>query len=631
MRSGRGWSGLGALIAVALTSLGPGGATAGQMSADLVLIVGVNHHLRDPGHRFHHADDGALLAARVMALTSPSARIQVLATPDDPDTKDGFEQAGIDPLPPTRADIELAMRDFSRAAHAARSNGRKIRLFLYFSGFADPGGVLHLEDDALDMDTLISMLEQVGPDQAFALLDVVHPSRVAPDARTPVAPPPLIPAADELARRPGWLGYLGATSTDIQANNTQGGLLTAVGLTGLAGAADLDGDRRITFFEWRQFVRMQIDLDKPFAPLLRAVAPRGDPLATVVDLHTVIASRLVVDGTVPNGIMEIRQESGGGLLGQWYHHQGFQDRICVPSGHLEVRRYSDRTPRRVQGAGGQILYVANRVYPVERARISVGPGEVVGYDLDTRTTLVYLIPEDRGSGGAFPEGSQVEALSPDEEVRLIGLLFRTTREPGLELPPSAWYLGARAALPAPVQIDFASGLTANTSSALPLLNGGALRMARTLPRALHNRWFMARVFFFEYGQYEVRDASLVDLDGNTYTLETARAHQFRLGPGLRQTHLGTMVRWDLEESLSYGPLWVVGGGTEAGGQAGLGFLSLSEVILEASAALMVPLGRAMELGAVAGIQVSLFHENRVGSVQLQPTLGLVMRPKVIRE
>ncbi len=631
MRSRGGWIGLLAWLAI-MYGVGAGGmAWAGERPLQLVLIAGVNHHLRDPGHQFRYADDSALLALQVTKIVLPFAQVRVLATADDPGTAAGFEAAGIDPLPPTRAGVDLAFRDFSQAAHEARTRARSVEMFVYFAGFADPGGTLHLADQPLEMDTLMSLLEQVRPDQAFALFDAAHPARLSPGTNAPLEPPPVIPAAAELSYRPSYLGYLGATTSDVQLNNSQGGLLTSVALTGIAGAADLDGDGRISFFEWRQFVRMQIDIDKPFAPFVRAVGPRRDPLATVVDLRGLISSRLVVDGAVPNGVMEIREAQRGRMVAQWYHHQGYQDRICVPSGRLEVNRYSDRTPRKVQGADGQVLYVPNRVYPVEKATISVGPGEVVGYDLETRTSLVYLVPVDRGDGGAFPEGGDVVPLSGEEEVRLIGLLFRTTRPGELELPLPAWYLTARVALPAPLEVDFSSGIMAESSAGLPVLDGGAVRMARTVPRALRNRWYLARCFLFEYGQYEVRDVTTRDLDGNTYAHDVARAHQVRLGPGLRQTHVGAAVRWDLEESLTYGPLWIVGGGDGVGGQGGLRILSLSEVMLEGSVALMFRVGTALEVGPVAGVQIGLFHDNSPGTLLIQPHAGLLVRPRVIRE
>ncbi len=92
-----------------------------------------------------------------------------------------------------------------------------------------------------------------------------------------------------------------------------------------------------------------------------------------------------------------------------------------------------------------------------------------------------------------------------------------------------------------------------------------------------------------------------------------------------------MVRVDLEESLSYGPRWVIGEGDESGGLIGLGILSSSEVVFETSGAVLFRLGNAVELGPVLGLQVGLFHDNQVGTLQLQPTLGLVVRPPIIGE
>lgn len=194
MRPSKGLATLAVWITLAWAWQPPPVVHAASEPARLVLIVAVNHHLRDPGRRFHHADDGALLALDIIRRTAPSALVRVLASPDDPETQAAFDQAGVEPLAPTRADVDLAMRDFSRAAHEARTRRQAVELFFYFTGFADPGGILHLEDEPLPMDTLVNMLQQVQPDHAFALLDVVHPARTAPDGKTPLALPPLMPA-----------------------------------------------------------------------------------------------------------------------------------------------------------------------------------------------------------------------------------------------------------------------------------------------------------------------------------------------------------------------------------------------------------------------------------------------------
>ncbi len=627
MRPWRGWLVLLGIVPVVWGGPQAAAAREGRNPLDLALVMGVNQHLREPAYVFQYADDSALLAVTTIQMVMPSAEIRVLASVDDPDTAAGFEAAGVTPQPPTGAGFDHLIQTLSQAAYQARAASRPVRLFIYFAGFADPGGVFHLADRSLEMEALLSAVEQVRPDAAFALFDAAFPTRVAPGTRAPLVPPPVIPSAAELGYRPSNLGYLGATTSVVQLNNSRGGLLSSVALTGLAGAADLDGDQRVSFFEWRQFVRMQIDLNKPFAPSVRAVAPTRDPLATVVDLSGVLSSRLVVADTVPGGIMEVRAP-GGRIVAQWYHHQGFADRVCVPSGRLQVDRYSDRTPRKVHGADGQVLYVSNRIYPVERALIAVGSGEVVGYDLNTETTQLFLIPEDRGDGGAFPEGSEVVPLSAEEEVRLIGLLFRNVRTREQQLPVPGWYLSARAAVPAALEVDFSSGLEVHgPDPALPLVSGGSFRIARTVPRALFDRWYRSRCFLFEYGQYAVRNVDARDLDGNTYHHDSARSHQFRFGPGLRQTHVGAAVRWDFEQSLTYGPLWVV----DETGAGGLHILSLSELLIETSAAMMVRLGAALEVGPVVGVQLGLFHEGSPTRLLIQPQVGLVLRPQVVRE
>lgn len=157
------------------------------------------------------------------------------------------------------ATVEEATAALGRAvlrAAAAEAAGDEVSLLVYYTGHAGPDG-LHLGDEVLPLGALKTAARVVpAHDRVFVvdacqsgqLLRSKGATRVAvDDAPTDFEPPP-----DE-----AWIASTGAEESAFEVDRRRGALFTHFFVSGGRGAADLDGDARVTLDELYAFVHHQ--------------------------------------------------------------------------------------------------------------------------------------------------------------------------------------------------------------------------------------------------------------------------------------------------------------------------------------------------------------------------------------
>ncbi len=209
--------------------------------------------------------------------------------------------------PPTLKALQAAIADVKQRAAAAQKAGERTRFVLVFSGHgavrADGETFLAMLDGELTRDVLFDeIFAQLQADEIHVIIDACHAGGVVGvrgDAnfdREIEATTRSVTTDDAqrwlhartLARFPH-VGVLAAASAGEKAHEwseIEAGVFSHEVLSGLWGAADVNGDRRIEYSELQAFTAVaNRAVDDPRAvPRMVAHAPAGTPHAVLVDL-----------------------------------------------------------------------------------------------------------------------------------------------------------------------------------------------------------------------------------------------------------------------------------------------------------------------------------------------------------
>jgi hypothetical protein len=171
-------------------------------------------------------------------------------------------------------------------------------VFVHFSGHGVHEGLM-LADGVLPAKVFqseVQALTRAGADLVVVVLDSCYGSGVDGTVVPQTDLPPLTASSGRVA-------LFAASSTVPEIGQLSSGVLTHVVLSGLAGAADEDGDERITFAELSDFFLLHTHRSGQFAARVRA--PGANHLRPVLDLT---AGRSQVPVSVP------RRDAGRFLL-----------------------------------------------------------------------------------------------------------------------------------------------------------------------------------------------------------------------------------------------------------------------------------------------------------------------------
>ncbi len=403
-----------------------------------------------------------------------------------------------------------------RAAELSRA-GHRVVLFFYYSGHGDEDG-LHLRGGELALADLRDELARVPADLRVLVIDACRTGGRLKGLRA--GPSFGVAAAPELPH--GWVEVRASSAGEAsqESERLEGAVFTHFLLAGLRGAADTDGDGRVTLAELYAYAYRRtlmqtgsgavlqhpsafVDLRGAGEIVLSHLVPAGSSLeiteradrylvfslpdaAVVAELSGDGPSRLALP---PGRFLVIRQEGGATSAAQvwlpWGGHQRLEpssfravspDEVAARGGRLELRDLWTGVRSGVElGLGGTARWAARTgvVVSESRGRLEL-EGELAFVGAGASTA--GLTGAERGVSAAPSVGLRT-FLGPATLVTSIGLDLRATWQQ-LERGDGARLRAAN--LPSSEVRSFASaGPRAAVRLALPLWAGVSASLAVT--------------------------------------------------------------------------------------------------------------------------------------------------------
>jgi hypothetical protein len=348
-----------------------------QATATFALIIGVNASLDPELAPLRYADDDA---ARYLDLfRALGARTYLLARLDE-DTRPLHAQAAAEAQPPRAAELARATEALARDVAQARARGVKTVLHVVYAGHGnveEAGAYLTLEDRRLGGDELIQdVVRRAGADQSHLVIDACHAYLLA-FPRGPGGERRPVRGFIELeaAARTRSVGVLLSSSASGEAHEWAGfqaGVFSHEVRSGLYGAADADGDGRVTYTEIAAFVSRANEAiaSARYRPRVLARPARGDGGDVLVDLRGRRDRALRLDGAAADGHQLIEDERGVRVLDVHAAAAGHGAPVTLMrpavAGPLYLRRLADGVERVIPPSDGPVAVSA---LPAEPARV----------------------------------------------------------------------------------------------------------------------------------------------------------------------------------------------------------------------------------------------------------------------
>jgi hypothetical protein len=341
-------------------------------AATFALVIGVNASAERDLAPLQYADDDA---ARYLDLfRALGARTYLLSRLDD-NTRRLHPQAAAEALAPRRAELNRTIAGLVR--DVAQAKAAKVRTVLYVA-YAGHGTVedatpyLTLEDGLLRGGDLLDAVARIGADRSHLLVDACQAYLLAFE-RGPGGERRPLPGLFALERdaRAQNVGFLLATSASGESHEwtgLQAGVFSHEVRSGLYGAADADGDGRVSYAEIAAFVDRANDAieNDRFRPHVLARPPRDG--GALVDLRGTRARELRLGG--PEAAAHYLLEDERGVrLADFHGAPGADVRLVRPvaPGPLYLRRLSDGAERVVPPSDGPVRLDALPVAPARTA------------------------------------------------------------------------------------------------------------------------------------------------------------------------------------------------------------------------------------------------------------------------
>ena len=357
-------------------------AAAADPRHDYAIAIGYNGVLSgDPAdlRPLRFADDDAIAFAEFAAETVHEVH---LLTVPDADTRRRLGDSLPATRPPTLGELRVAVADVRQAIDEDASTQTKSVVYVYYSGHGSSGdsereAALALADGALTRSVLYDeVLAMLSGASVHLFVDACHAEAVvrARDAEAQV-----VPTTDEdrrgyaltqtLSRFPN-VGAVLATASSAQAHEWEaylGGVFTHELLSGLRGAADVNGDGRIEYSELAAFLAAANgavrDPRARLEPLVQA--PVYDPRQPIVDrlrranvavldVRGIDGSALFVEDDRGDRLADVRPESGYGL------------RLSLPANRTWYV-HTVRGEAEVRPASGQLVSLERLAFHAQRS------------------------------------------------------------------------------------------------------------------------------------------------------------------------------------------------------------------------------------------------------------------------
>jgi hypothetical protein len=316
-------------------------------AARFVLIIGVNRSVDADLPLLRYADDDA---ARYQDLFRSLGGRTYLLTRADENTRRISPQAVAEARAPRRLELTRAIAALAADVAEARARGERTLFYFVYAGHGNVGGTqayLALEDARLTGDDIEhDIIDKIHADESHLIIDACYSyflayGRGPGGSRREVhgfAP------SEGLARRTD-VGLLLSTTSARESHEWEGfqaGIFSHEVRSGLYGAADLDGDGKISYREIAAFVsRANAAIpNERYRPDVFARAPRA--ASALVDLRGGPGRYLQVDASAEGGHY-LFEDTRGVRLADFHNGHGHALSLLLPSGAgaLYLRRTSD--------------------------------------------------------------------------------------------------------------------------------------------------------------------------------------------------------------------------------------------------------------------------------------------------
>jgi hypothetical protein len=386
----------------------------GRKAATFALIIGSNRSVEAELPPLKYADDDA--ASYLDLFRVLGARTYLLSRLDD-NTRRLHAQAAAEALEPTRAAFDQAVAQIATDVTRARDRQVDTVLYIVYAGHGnvrDGEGYVTLEDMRITGSDLARIVAGIPATRVHVIVDACASyflaySRGPGGERRPLSG---FDSASRLTDDPR-VGLLLSTSSARESHEWDGfqaGVFSHEVRSGLYGAADADGDGRVSYREIAAFIAQANDAipNDRFRPQVLARAPHESD--TLLDLSHGLERRLDIDGA--HAAHYWLEDARGVRLVDVHNGNGQAVRIVRPSpdGPLYLRRADDDSE----------FVVPPSPDVVSIAGLAAGPARVASRGAAHEAfQLLFSLPFDRGVVAKYVEPAAPDvALAQTETPRI---------------------------------------------------------------------------------------------------------------------------------------------------------------------------------------------------------------------
>nr|WP_153866728.1 MULTISPECIES: caspase family protein [Myxococcaceae] len=400
--------------------------------ASFALIVGVNRSVDEDEAPLRYADDDA---ARYQDLFRLLGARTYLLTRLDENTRRLHPQAAAEARDPTWAEWQRAVQQLEHDLAQARAAGVETVLYVVYAGHGNVKngqGYVSLEDRRLTGHALAEgLLQRVAATRVHLIVDACSSYFLA-YGRGPGGHRRTLEGFSELTRLAddGRLGLLLSTSSARESHEWEGfqsGVFSHEVRSGLYGAADADGDGRVSYREIAAFVERAnaAIANERFRPELHARPPPadGEGAAPLLELARALPHRIEVDGGEEAHL--VLEDAQGVRLAELHSGAGQRTWLVRPAGRgpLWVRRVDDGTEYRI-GDTPEVVHLAQLTAQPPRTASRGAAHEAFGriFSLPYSRAEVerYAFPRPQGPA-PVPERSRLRTWVGWSGVALSGV------------------------------------------------------------------------------------------------------------------------------------------------------------------------------------------------------------------
>ncbi len=397
-------------------------AAPGKAAEVLAVVIGVNQE-RAGQPPLRYADDDAVQYVSLFRALGADA---YLLTRADENTSRVHSALVARAISPTRAELRRVVTEVARRVARARRAGRATTFYFVYAGHGDlrdGRGVLGLVgDDLTGADLLDEVIARVGADESHVIVDACYASLLV-NSRGPGGRRRSINGFTRMSlpSLPDNVGLLLSTTSGRESHEWEGfqaGVFSHEVRSGLYGAADADGDGRVTYREIAAFVTQANAAipNEKFRPDVFARPPRGS--RELVDLRPGLRRRIEIESAVQGHYV---LEDAQGVRIAEFHGAEEPTRLVRPTSSSQLYL--------VRSDGKEYVLPSSDLIQV--SRLDAQPPRVssrgAAHDAFER---IFTLPFDRGTASRYSFASStkselaalsVENAPPRSRARQTGM------------------------------------------------------------------------------------------------------------------------------------------------------------------------------------------------------------------